>query len=400
MDSRKNTRTGLAISSIAAIASLALAGCSGDSPDSGSGGGAEETMPEEVVSIPVGEAFREPVWSVQVEAEPIQPLVTGDHVVAIVHGEVRAWDAKGTEAWQVPIPDKGEDSEPVLRQVSSEVVAVVTTGESEGQGLSESGYAAGVTLINLASGETEDVEITDEANTPALADSGLAFMLSDGTGVVVSSSGKKQKIPGIATTSGPPNDADLDVPLVVVGETPIWATATGTEAGIGYTTGSWSTGDLDLLEHAFSSTIEGVDQGLGLVIVGSHAREHAYAVVDAASGKILSKIDCSPSPFGTASDSPNNEYGAVGSLLLSKSEARCVGGDEGEQNVRFTAIADDGTAYGLASEGELVVARADGDEPSTSKLPKGATPPIGILDGNLAVHLDEDNGIVTANPIS
>lgn len=400
MDSRKNKRTGLTIGSIAAVASLALAGCSGGSPDSGTGGGAEETMPDEVVSIPVGEAFGEPVWSVQVEAEPIQPLVTGDHVVAIVHGEVRAWDAKGAEAWQVPIPDKDEDSEPVLRQVSPEVVAVVTTGESEGQGLSESGYAASVTLINLASGDTEDVEITDEANTPALADSGLAFMLSDGTGVVVSSSGEKQKIPGIATTSGPPNDADLDVPLVVVGETPIWATDAGTEAGVGYMSDSWSTGDLDLLEHAFSSTIEGVDQGLGLVVVGSHAREHAYAVVDAASGKILSKIDCSPSPFGTASESPNNEYGAVGSLLLSKSDARCIGGSEGEQNVRFTAVADDGTAYGQASEGNLVVAPADGGVPTTSGLPEGAAPPIGVLEGDLAVHFDDETGIVTANPIS
>lgn len=63
----------------------------------------------------------------------------------------------------------------------------------------------------------------------------------------------------------------------------------------------------------------------------------------------------------------------------------------------LTAVTDDGTAYGRASEGDLVVAPADGGGPETLALPDGANPPIGFLEGNLAVHYDAGQGIMTAN---
>ena len=40
-----------------------------------------------------------------------------------------------------------------------------------------------------------------------------------------------------------------------------------------------------------------------------------------------------------------------------------------------------------------------GEEPETSDLTEGVQPPIGVMEGGLAVHWDAKTGVITANPI-
>lgn len=218
--------------------------------------------------------------------------------------------------------------------------------------------------------------------------------------MVITPEGETVDVPDVATTTGPPNNSEVKDPILALGDTAIWATTKGGEEQTGYATDTWSTGDLDLLEYTLSSTIDAVDPALGLMVVGAHADEHIFAVADAATGDVLSDIEYKPDTLASAVTSPNGEHSVVGPLLLTANDAQCVGGSEGRQAVTLKAVADDGTAYGRASEGDLVVAPADGGESETSALPDGSNPPIGFLEGNLALHYDAGQGIVTANPVN
>lgn len=385
------------------VTALLLAGCAGG-PDGNLPGDADIPAQDdrEIASIPVGQPFGEAQWSVNVDAssEEQSPLVIGNHVVALSDGTVKAWSADGTEAWQAPTPSAGESSDVALRQADSNTVAVIATGVSEGEGLAESRYTAHVTLVDITSGKTTEVDIAgSDVDAPSLSAVGVAFTLPDGTGVVITPEGETVDVPDIATTTGPPDNAEADHPILALGDTVIWATTGGGEEQTGYATDTWSTGDLDLLDYTQSSSIEALDLALGLVVVGAHASEHAFAVVDAATGDVVSDIECRPATFASAVTSPNSKHSVVGPLQLTAHDAQCVGGGEGQQTVTLTAVTDDGTAYGRASEGNLVVVPAGGGEPETSALPDGANPPIGFLEGNLAVHYDAGQGIVTANPV-
>lgn len=399
MHRRPTAATGIALLGATA---LLLAGCSsgtGDKPSGDTDTSAQNDR--EVVSIPVGQPFGEAQWSVDVDTSSDQPpLVIGNHVVALSGDTVKAWGADGTQAWQVPVPSTGEDSDVALRRADANTVAAIATGMSEGEGLSESGYAARITLIDIASGEVMEVDIAgSDVDAPSLSAVGVAFTLPGGGGVLVTSEGETVDVPDVATTTGPPNNSEVEDPILALGDTAIWATTEGGEEQTGYATDAWSTGDLDLLDYTLSSTIEAVDPVLGLVVVGAHADEHAFAVVDAATGDVVSDIECKPDTLASAVTSPNGEHSVVGPLRLTANDAQCVGGGEGQQSVTLTAVTDDGTAYGRASEGDLVVAPDDGGEPETSALPDGSNPPIGFLEGNLAVHYDAGQGIVTTNPV-
>jgi len=158
MHPRPAAATGIALFGATA---LLLAGCSGGT-DGGPSGDADTSAQNdrEVVSIPVGQPFGEAQWSADVDASSEQPpFVIGNHVVALSGDTVKAWGADGTEAWQVPVPSTGEDSDVALRQADANTVAVSATGMSEGEGLSESGYAAHVTLIDIASGKATKVNV-------------------------------------------------------------------------------------------------------------------------------------------------------------------------------------------------------------------------------------------------
>lgn len=381
---------------------LLLAGCTGE-PDGNLPGDADIPAQDdrEIASIPVGQPFGEAQWSVNVDAPSEQsPLVIGNHVVALSEDTVKAWSADGTEAWQAPTPSAGEGSDVALRQADSNTVAVIATGMSKGEGLAESRYAAHVTLIDITSGKTTEVDIAgSDVDAPSLSAVGVAFTLPDGTGVVITPDGETVDVPDVATTTGPPDSSEVDHLILALGDNAIWATAGGGEEETDYATDTWSTGDLDLLDYTRSSSIVALDPALGLVVVGAHANEHAFAFVDAATGDVVSDIECRPNTLTSAVTSPNSKHSVVGPLQLTAHDAQCVGGGEGQQAVTLTAITDDGTAYGRASEGDLVVVPAGGGEAETSALPNGANPPLGFLEGDLAVHYDSDQHILMANPV-
>jgi len=47
----------------------------------------------------------------------------------------------------------------------------------------------------------------------------------------------------------------------------------------------------------------------------------------------------------------------------------------------------------------LLVDATPGQEPQTHELPEGAASPIGVMEGDLAIHWESKTGIITANPI-
>lgn len=155
---------------------LLIAGCSGGTDDGPSGDTATSAQNDrEVASIPIGQPRGEAQWSMGVNASSKQsPLVIGNHVVALLEGSGKAWSADGAEAWQVPFPSAGENSDVALRQAVADTVIAI--GMSEGDGLAESGYAAHVTLFALTSGETIEVNVAgSDVDAPSLSAVGVAF---------------------------------------------------------------------------------------------------------------------------------------------------------------------------------------------------------------------------------
>jgi len=110
-------------------------------------------------------------------------------------------------------------------------------------------------------------------------------------------------------------------------------------------------------------------------------------------------------PF-QATLSPNGQFGVWRQAWYSNNEIRCFGagpvpiaGQENEPRIALTAVTDDGTAFGITSNGDFVVVQP-GAEPVISPMPEGALPPIGVMSGNIAIHWDPATGAITANPIT
>lgn len=383
---------------IVATATLLLTGCSTGASDGEATPSSSESS--ETSALPVGSPFGPARWSVTVDASTQQtPLVMKDRVVALHEGQVKAWNTDGSLAWEVPIPSHSEDAEIALRQIDAKTAAVITIGKSDGSGIEASGYAAHVKTIKTSSGDSQDVAVAgSESDGPKLSRVGVGFTLPDHTGVTVSAEGHAIPVPNVASSSGSGGSAVIEDPIVPIGDSTMWSTVKGKEEQYGYDSKTWKTGDLGLVKYALTSTVEGVDPILGRVVVGAHGSANKFAVVNASNGKIESKIECKPSTLTQATSSPNGTHSVLGPLQLSEKDARCVGGGKGQQDVTLTAVADDGTAYGRTSKGDLIVVPDGEGEPRTTELPDGANPPIGMLEGGLAVHYDSEQGVVTANP--
>lgn len=385
------------------MAALILSGCSDNTSNP-----AESTStstPPSFPTLPVGEAFDTATWGAQAEPHS-EPVITENRVIALVGTQVHAWDPAGQQAWTAQPELVGEPTEePVLRMVSSETVAVITSVESEGEGLDTSGYASTVTLLNVETGETvitADVS-GSETDLPRLSKYGLAFMLPDGSGLIITPSGQTHEVPG--PLAGPPVEPGQTTTAIgTVGDTVITAIeADASGAGGGFESDNWSTADLGLVENPTGTRIDAVDQAMGQVLITAVSKNRedvaeATALVQADSGEIVMEVECSPITFTTFQHSPNGEHRIAGPLLISGTQATCIGGGAGQQEVTLTALSDDGTAYGRASEGELVTVSLGG-EPETLPLPDSADAPIGVLEGNIAVHWDGASGVITGNPI-
>lgn len=373
----------------------------------------EETSTGPTHSLPVASAFGEPAWGMQVPPswEQMTPVITAQRVIALSGATVVAYDAQGAEAWSTdwqPLAeeDRAAGTPPVLRQVSPEVVAVIDTGKVEGEGLATTTYAALVTLIDIEDGSlVKEVTIPgSESDAPQLGEIGLGFALPDRSAAVVTPEGEIVEAPAA------PADARL-VGAASVGEHPIGLWETGSVSTLSSFGGSgWSSDDLLPSEEAANAQVFGSDADtllLGRWNEPTAGRGEAGAVVfqvlDAASGKVLASPECGPATASQFVVSPDRQWKVAGPLRISpQNTGDCTGGGEGQRSVTFTAVTDEGRAFGLAGQGgsdALFVDSKPGEEPETSDLNEGAQPPIGVMEGGLAVHWDAKTGVITANLI-
>lgn len=374
---------------------------------------AEQTTSGPTHSLPVASVFGEPAWGMQIPPswEQMTPIVTAQRVVALNDASVVAYDTKGAEVWATDWKPLAEENRavgtpPLLREVSPGVVAVIDTGKVEGEGLATATYAAHVTLINIEDGALiKEVTVPgSESDTPKLGETGLGFALPDVSAVIVTPEGEIVEAPAA------PADARL-VGAATVGEHPIGLWETGSVNTLSsFGSPGWSSSDSPPNEAVANAQVFGSDADALLLgrwnepTAGrGEGGEVAFQVLDAASGEVLATPECGPATASPFVVSPNSEWKVAGSLRLSpQNTGDCTGGGEGQRSVTFSAVTDEGRAFGLAGQGgsdALFVDSRPGEEPETSDLPEGARPPIGVMEGGLAVHWDAKTGVITANPI-
>lgn len=407
---------------LALVVTLALAACGGEEANPDSANSPAETAaqqgsggePNAQHSLPTASVFEQPAWGMQIPPswEQMTPIVTAQRVIALDDATVVAYDAQGAEAWATPWEplaekDRVVGTPPVLRQVSPDVVAVIDTGKVKGEGLATTTWSSLVTLINVGDGTLiKEVNVPgSESDSPKLGEIGLGFALPDRSAVVVTPEGQIVEAPAA------PADARL-VGAASVGEHSIGLWETGsvnTLASFGAS--GWSSTDSLPDENTVNGQVFGSDAD-SLVLgrwnepaAGSgEAGEVAFQVIDAASGQTFGTLECGPAVATQFAVSPNRQWKIAGSLRLSpQNEGDCTGGGEGQRTVRFSAVTDQGRAFGSAGEGgsdTLFVDSTPGQEPQTHDLPEGARPPIGVMEGGLAVHWESRTGIITANPLA
>lgn len=277
-------------------------------------------------------------------------------------------------------------------------MALVSQGENTGEGLDADTYATRVTLWSLDSGdEIASLDIPGtEVDWPDPARFGLGFALPDGSGLVVRPDGSTEELAeaGVPSTSASGEWAEE---IAVVGDTVLQRGEDSTYTADGWDTFSAAPSDTT------ATDIRGVI-GTDAIVVRWYSGQGAGgtesgAVLDPSTGEVLAPVEaCIPPVAEYATVSPSGDYAVLGSLLWDGQTAACIGGGDGQRQVVLTAISDDGRAYGRAEGDDLLVEVPSTGEPTTSALPEGALPPIGIMDGDLAIHYDPD-GVITANPV-
>ncbi|MFF2654345.1 hypothetical protein [Streptomyces sp. NPDC058045] len=403
MTIRTRRRTTLLGALTAPALALALTACGGSS-DSGSDSGkpsaqtsgSGETAEPKVASFPVGKPFGDAVWTARISTPSMGSVIKSRGAPVAVRADrvlveyqkfntraVQAFSDTGEKVWTHKLSEHAQ----VL--FLDKTVAVLEKGESKASGLDKPGQVTKVTLLSQADGSAvSETEIPDTVATNGFAT--LAYY--EGESVrVLSEAGKPLEAPGVSATK--------DVGLI--GEIPFWR-----DEDRNVTTASWSAGkDLGIdTSDLIESEVQAIDnkQGLMLLSVTSGPRaERTFYGVKADTGKAF-EIDCpnareTDSFTDVTTNSPNGQYGVIDSVVLSGTEGRCLGGGE-QKDVKLTAVDDNGTAYGTAEENELAVITADG-KAEVSQLPGGASAPIGVMKGDIAVHWNQSAGILSGNPI-
>lgn len=379
-------------SALAAAAALALTGCGGAPDDAEANNAAvTETQPEEqaeaVEGFPVGEPFEDAAWSVEVSLPDTgttvktrdRPVhVRGDRLIVEHEGVdgssgVVAFSSDGEQVWAHEIPETA-----TVGGVLEETVAVFEDSETEASGLDRAERITELTLLSLEDGSVvAEVELPDSA--VGVTDYGEIVYTDDGLKTV--------------TEDGELHEAEEPE-----------------EEAVGEALGGDRLVDpipLDAAinpDDAFESEVRAIakKQDVAVVQVGRGASpEWSTYAVDARSGEVIDELECSNAEHtdgdtNVGRNSPNGEYSVLEAYWISADEVRCFAGDDDTKGVEFTAVDDDGTAYGTSSEDELAVVTADG-EAQVSDLPDGASAPIGIMDGGIAVHLR--GSTITGNPI-
>jgi hypothetical protein len=277
-------------------------------------------------------------------------------------------------------------------------LAVVDLGKSEGEGLAKASYVAKVWLVRIADGSlVKEVTIPGtESSLPDLDKIGLGFTVPGGKAVGVTPEGE------VVDAPVPPSDAKVKGAATVGSHVfSLWE-----NKGSGFSATGWTSQEATPSASFTRAAPWGSDADT--LLIGRwndpSATGAVYRLLDAASGKVITDLDCGPSVEASLVTSPSRGWKVTGGLRLSpENKAECVGGGSGQKSVTFTAVTDEGRAFGMATAGgseSLFVDSTPGQEPKTSPLPERVNPPLGVMNGNLAVHWDDRTGIITANQFS
>jgi hypothetical protein len=394
---RSTTALGLA-------ALLALTACGGGSDDGASAPAdapsaddqsAEAPKPP-VESFPVGEPFEEAVWSVKVSLPSTGGVVkTRDNPVK-VRGDrliVEYEELDGARGIVAFAPDGApvwshEVSQMASIGVLDSTVAILQTETIEGSGLEKDTSTVTLTLLSQQDGSTvAEMQDPDLNRVKSISDFGEILVFGDPLRYV--------------SEDGAIHEAGQYDPQVARGIPFI-------EDGLAEVVPLDPS--IEELDDAFRTDIRAIARKQEVAILqiayGATSQYVTYAV-NAESGDVIGKLDCNnakhtDSDTNVAYSSPNGRYGVLEAYWISGDEVRCYAGDRDTRGVEFTAVDDNGTAYGTTLEmnatvdPELVVIAADGSI-AVSPLPQGASAPVGIMEGGIAIHVRGDT--ITGNPI-
>lgn len=324
-------------------------------------------------SIPVGAPFGDAVWRVEAEGSTrvnVRPdrLIVDSTTPA--SRTIRAFTADGKEKWDYSL--SGDDVGSAEVWVLDETVAVLEEVTTEGSGLDKDQTNEQLTLLSQEDG----TEITTEA-AASVNEFGVVVFKDGESALTEEGETVAYKAPEYKYT----DDKQTPVYGIPPVEFPIFQ-------------------DLESDEYV---EVEPLATGLKediLIIYASAGGETTYYAVDTKAGRVAYELPCS-SGLSSTLRSPNGEYGVNGSIWMSETEGKCFGGGDGEKKIEFTAVADDGTAYGETEDGELVVVTNGGEAEVFEALV-----PVGVMNGDIAIHVsgEDDEGVwgdptITANPI-
>lgn len=238
----------------------------------------------------------------------------------------------------------------------------------------------------------------DEGSAPQPGKIGLGFFLPgfpEGTATAVLPDGEAQELPAVdgAKTSG----------AATIGSAALTITSDIPDVKDGFVGPGYDSTDLAPSDKHTSGAVEASNADDWLVAsFAMPTRTEVYRVLDAASGDVLSEPDCDPHGVQQIAMSPDRSWGVLGPMRLDKAgAATCFGGEE-QREVRLTAVTDEGRAFGVATEGgtdDLLVDINPSGDITTTALTGGATPPVGVMSGGVAIHWDPLKAALTANPI-
>ncbi len=407
---------------IALAAVLGVGGCSGaPSPNNLAAPSSAVVSPS--VSVPLPAGFEPATWGIALPASSQHktPIVTAGRVIFLAGDSVRAVDAQGRQAWSVKFDGYPEDARiddehdyPFLRVVSPTTVGVVDGGKQSGSGLSQDGYEVRVTLLSVESGAVvKQVTLPGSHNdSPTPSGVGLAFTLPDGSVTAVMPDGETNTLPSTTTVGGQVLATDGGA-TVGANTLTIWDTAIGIDSSsspAGFAGSGWTSVSAAPSSAFTIATIVAGDAN-SLVVgrwvapgrTSMDPSQVQFQVLDAKSGKVLSQPSCKSSGRHQFVTSPERRWSVHGPMRLDGAgNATCFGGGTNEKTVTFTAVADDGRAYGTASAGgsQTVLVHVDPNgQVFTEPLPNGTRAPIGILENQVAVFWDPNKPALTGNLI-
>lgn len=388
----RQTKLATTLAALGSVAVLALTGCSSEAADDSNandppardiqaereaaeGATTTETAQSPVEDFAVGEPFGDAAWAVKFEDATAEVNTRPDRLIVYTSNIIRAYTPDGKVDWSRKVPGDTEV------WVLDETVATLEEVTSEGSGLDQDQTAERITLLSQKDGSVVAEKDVARHSTSV-----------DRYGVIVFDDGKSALTEDGRTIDHEPRDSDLEwggVGPVSVGGTPI---------------------DPSLRpSKVFAASILAIDRKQGLSVLSVTPLPYGESeppiyVVDTKTGQVVYELQC-PDLLSTgemiARNSPNGKYGVAGPFWMSETEGKCFGGGDGQKTIEFSAVDDNGTAYGETDEGELVVI-TKGGEPKVSDAPV----PIGVMNGNIAIHIDGErpaafwvDPTITANPI-